>query len=225
MVAMSKKVPLEIVATGNSIGTSAPADNVQLVVRSAAGFTAAGLDGKTIAVNALNGLSEVAAKAAIDKAGGDSSKVKFVVLPFSQSNDAVKRGTVYGAVTGEPFLTAAKQTGLQVAMPIYSAVLPGAPQLVYVATKSYVSAHPSIVKAFSASIAEANGQLAHSPADLKKVVITSTNSTARVVDVIILPVFTPATVQIATLTAMQKLMVKYGVLSSEFALPPYVFSG
>ena len=225
MVAISKKAPLVIVGTGNSIGPDAAHDNVQLVVKRADGFAASNLAGKTIAVNALNSLSEVAARAAIDKAGGDSSKVKFIALPFSESNDAVTRGTVYAAVTGEPFLTAAKQSGLQVAMPLYSSVLPGAPQLVYVATKKYVASHSSLVKGFADSIAEANTALSKDPAELKKVAVTSTNSTSSVIDSIILPVFTPSIVQISTLKYMQQLMVKYGVLTSTFDPTPNIFAG
>ena len=225
MVAISKKAPLVIVATGNSIGLDAAHDNVQLVVKDANGFAASSLTGKTIAVNALNSLAEVAARAAIDKAGGDSSKVKFIALPFSESNDAVMRGTVYAAVTGEPFLTAAKQSGLQVAMPLYSSALPGAPQLVYVATKKYVSSHSSVVKDFADSIAEANTVLSKDPAELKRVAVTSTSSTSSVINSIILPVFTPSTVQIPTLKYMQQLMVKYGVLTSTFDPTPDVFAG
>jgi ABC-type nitrate/sulfonate/bicarbonate transport system substrate-binding protein len=135
------------------------------------------------------------------------------------------RGTVYAAVTGEPFLTAAKQSGLQVAMPVYSSVLPGAPQLVYVSTRKYVSDHSSIVKGFADSIAEANTALSRDPAELKKVAITSTNSTSSVINSIILPVFTPPTVQIATLIDMEQLMVRYGVLTNAFDPTPNIFAG
>jgi len=46
--------------------------------------TAKDLSGKTIAVNALLGIQQIAAEAWIDKNGGDSTTVKFVELSISQ---------------------------------------------------------------------------------------------------------------------------------------------
>ena len=58
-----------------------------LVVSSASPYhTAKDLTGKTIAVNALTGIQQIASEAWLDKNGGDSTSVKFVELSISRSS-------------------------------------------------------------------------------------------------------------------------------------------
>ncbi len=224
MVAISHKTPLVMVAVGNSAGSDAAHDNTGLVVKPNIA-SPADLSGKTIAVNALNGLAEITSKAAIDASGGDSKKVKFVETPIPQMAAAVKAGTVDGAVTTEPFLTAAKQQGLKDLLPIFSRSLPGVPQIAYITSKSYLASHPDVVKAFADSIKESNEEVTKDPSKIKTVALTSTKSTQAQLDATVLPVFTPATLQVDILNKLQTLAQKYGALQRTFDPTPYVYTG
>jgi NitT/TauT family transport system substrate-binding protein len=224
MVAIQKHVPLVIVASGNTAGINAAHDNTGLIVKPSI-TSVADLAGKTIAVNGLNGLAEVSTKAAIDAKGGDSSKVNFVELPIPQMQSAVQAGTVAGAVTTEPFLTAATRAGLTDLLPVLSISTPGVPQIVYIASKSYVASNPDVVKAFTDSITEANMAVTNNPSLIKTVAAKSTTIPLATLNKVILPVFDPPTVKIAILSKLQNLAVKYGGLSATFNVTPYVYTG
>ena len=226
MVAIANHIPVVIVASGNVAGQDATHDNTGLIVKAGGGINGASdLSGKTVAVNALNGTAEISAKAAIDKSGGDSSKIKFVELPIPDMQAAVQNGTVNGAVTAEPFLTAAVGAGLKFLLPAMSVAMRGVPQSVYLTSKSYAAAHPEVVKAFQQAITAANRQLTSDPSLIKAVAAKSTTITPTVLSKIVLPVFNPPMVAVTTLESLQELMVKYGALKATYDLAPFVFTG
>ena len=65
------------------------------------------LEGKTVAVNTLNNIVHLLAMAWIDKYGGNSSKVKFVEIPFPQMEPALVAGKVDAISVQEPFAAVA----------------------------------------------------------------------------------------------------------------------
>lgn len=69
------------------------------------------LEGKTIAVNTLNNIVHLLAMAWVDKNGGNSSKIKFVEIPFPQMEPALIGGKVDAISVHEPFATAALEKG------------------------------------------------------------------------------------------------------------------
>jgi NitT/TauT family transport system substrate-binding protein len=226
LAAIANQTPILIVASGNVAGKDAEHDNTALIVKSDSGISsAADLSGKTVAVNALNSLAEVGAKAAIDARGGDSSKVKWVELPIPQMQAAVEKGTVAAAVTTEPFLSASTEAGLTSLMPVLSVAMPGTPQLVYLTSKSYAESHPEVVLQFQKAITAANQQLTDDPSLIKTIAATSTTVAADVLDKIVLPVFDPPTPTVAELTALQSQAVKYGAMKESFDPTPYLFTG
>ncbi len=62
------------------------------------------LEGKSVAVNSLQGNWEVSLKEAIAKDGGDPSKVKLVAIPFPDQVTALKSGRVDAISTLQPFI-------------------------------------------------------------------------------------------------------------------------
>jgi NitT/TauT family transport system substrate-binding protein len=225
LVAVSEHVPVVIVAQGNVVGVTAAQDATGLAVSASSGIhSAAGLSGKSIAVNALDSISEVTVEAAIDAAGGDSAKVKFVEMPFPQMIAAVQRGLVSGAMLGEPYLTQAKEAGLVDLFPVMSKVIPGTPQLVYIASKAYATSHPAIVSAFAASITAANGDLGRDPSLIRSVGAKSTTVGASVLAKIILPAFTPAALTASSLATLEQLMIKYKVLKAPLQASSYLYT-
>jgi NitT/TauT family transport system substrate-binding protein len=225
LVAVSEHVPVVIVAQGNVVGATAAQDATGLAVSASSGIhSAADLSGKTIAVNALDSISTVTASAAIDGAGGDSAKVKFVEMPFPQMVAAVQRGLVGGAMLGEPYLTQAKEAGLVDLFPVMSKAIPGTPQLVYIASKAYATSHPAIVNAFAASITAANGDLSRDPSLIRSVGAKSTTVGASVLAKIILPAFTPAALSASSLATLEQLMIRYKVLKAPLQSSSYLYT-
>jgi NitT/TauT family transport system substrate-binding protein len=69
------------------------------------------LNGKTVAVGALNSVAEIAPAVWIDKNGGDSSTVKFVEVPFGAMPAAIQAARVDAAWIAEPFIAVATRNG------------------------------------------------------------------------------------------------------------------
>jgi NitT/TauT family transport system substrate-binding protein len=69
------------------------------------------LEGRTIATSSLTDINVLAVRASVDANGGDSSKLRFVEIPFATMAAAAKRGTVDAAPIVEPALSAAQKEG------------------------------------------------------------------------------------------------------------------
>jgi NitT/TauT family transport system substrate-binding protein len=217
MTAISKGAPIEIVAAGNVIAGSQATDASGVLVKPGSITSLAGLDGKTVAVNATKGLAQVALQAAMDSKGGNSSSVKWVEVPFPQMVAAVKGGVVAAAAANEPFITAGKQAGLvEVPSGGLSTTLPGVPQVVYLASKPYAAAHPQVVKAFIASMTASNTVLGGDLQEIRIIGAKSTTTPASVLAKMTLPTFGP-TLSLAKLEVLEKLMIKYGILTAPIA--------
>jgi NitT/TauT family transport system substrate-binding protein len=218
MLAISQGIPIEIVVGGN-VAPAGPAKDPSGLIAKPGGpiKSLADLDGKTVAVNATKSLAQVALEAAIDKKGGDSRTVKWIEVPFPQMVAAVKNGTVAAAATNEPFVTAGKTAGLtEVPYGGLSTTLAGVPQVVYLASKSYVSSHPQVVKSFIASVNAANSALGSNPGEIRAVGAKSTTINAATLAKITLPSFGPP-LSLAKLEELEQLMVKYGILTQPIA--------
>jgi NitT/TauT family transport system substrate-binding protein len=84
------------------------------------------LEGKTVAASSLNDIAVLATRSLVDQQGGDSTKIRFLEVPFSQMAAFIRRGTVDAGPIAEPALSAAKKEGgIRVIQPaIFSAFGP-----------------------------------------------------------------------------------------------------
>jgi len=106
----SKQVPIVIIAPANEY--ISPSRNAGLALpASSAVQQAKDLNGKTIAVSNLRSLSENAARAWMDRNGGDSATAKFVEIPFPAMQPALDAGRVDAAWVAEPFISLAAKNG------------------------------------------------------------------------------------------------------------------
>jgi ABC-type nitrate/sulfonate/bicarbonate transport system substrate-binding protein len=104
--AQQRGIELRIVTEGVQGGTSdKDSSNGMMVAKGSAIRRPADLAGRTIAVNTLDNLGEVTVRASLEKLGVDSSKVKFVEVPFPEMNTALERGSVDAAWHVEPFIS------------------------------------------------------------------------------------------------------------------------
>ncbi|MGW6739232.1 ABC transporter substrate-binding protein [Streptomyces sp. NPDC055025] len=222
--AIEQKMPVRIVGQG-SVNTSDPAkDTTVLVVGSDGIRKPSDLSGRTVAVNALGGLAQIAAQAAIDAKGGGSEDVRFVEMSFTQMVAAVEGGKVDGAVLNEPFVSQARAAGLRDLMPVMSTAIPTVPNIVYLASESYAKSHPEVVKEFAASLDEANAALSDDPEKVRKVAQKSTTTGADVLAKITLPTFPDEPLKRTPLDTLQTLMVTYDALDTKIDLAPYLLT-
>ena len=88
-----------------------------ILVRADSGIDAAqSLQGKTIAVNAVNTISTVSLQSWVDEAGGDWRSLKFAEIPLPQMVQSVESGTVAAAFAPEPFFSVGRARGQKTIM-------------------------------------------------------------------------------------------------------------
>jgi ABC-type nitrate/sulfonate/bicarbonate transport system substrate-binding protein len=124
-----------------------------LVVAKNSTFAAAkDLNGKTIAVNALQSVNHVAPQAWLDQNGADLSTIKFVEIPFSQMPEALAAHRVDAAIIAEPALDEAVKGGERIVAAPFNAIAPRFLFLSWSSTSTWADAHPDLVKKFAAVI-------------------------------------------------------------------------
>src|SRR5687768_16023896 len=115
--------------------------------------TAKDLEGKTIAVNTLNNIVHLMAMAWIDKNGGNSSKVKFVEVPFPQMEAALSGGKLDAVSIHEPFATAAvEKGGIRVVSYPWGDVLPKFQIAAWFASEKWIQKNKAMLQAFIRAI-------------------------------------------------------------------------
>jgi NitT/TauT family transport system substrate-binding protein len=110
--ARDKGLPVKIIAAGSSSTGKPGADVTMIHAGPKSGIKSArDLEGKTVSVNALNGLLQMLGKAAVKADGGDPGKVRFIELGFAEALAALQAGKTDAMVGAEPFGTAAMASG------------------------------------------------------------------------------------------------------------------
>ena len=148
-------LPYVLVAPGGAYTDTQPTS--KLVVPNASPIkTARDLNGKTVAVNALNSIDSVGAQAWIDKNGGDSKTAKFIEMPYSAMGAAVASGRVDVGSIDEPFVGEAIAVNqLRVIGFPLEAVAKRFIEGAFFTTSDYAKAHPDVVRKFADAMAQA----------------------------------------------------------------------
>ncbi|WP_416981202.1 ABC transporter substrate-binding protein [Streptomyces sp. T028] len=171
------------------------------------------LEGRTVAVNSLQGSWEVLLRESVAKAGGDPDKVKLVAVPFPDQTAALRSKRVDAVFTLQPFVAQLIDEGFKdIGDPsAISFGKPDAAQSITFMAKEYVDAHPDVVKNFVAALQEGNTWCNAHPADMKKAIARITKAPQKVVDATPLPVY-DAGISSAETKTWGELLVKYGIL-------------
>ncbi|CAM5693722.1 ABC transporter substrate-binding protein [Streptomyces canus] len=171
------------------------------------------LEGKTVAVNSLQGSWEVLLREAVSKSGGDPSKVKLVAVPFPDQGTVLKSGRVDAVSTLQPFVGQLISEGLKSIgdpQPI-SFGKPDAITSVSFMSKKFATENPDVIRRFVAASQEGNQWCNAHPDDMKKAIARITKAPLAVVDKTPVPLYDAGIVSAETDT-WSKLLVKYRIL-------------
>lgn len=148
-------LPLVAVAAAGDYDISRP--NAALAVKPDSSIhTGADLNGKIVAVSALNDVFTLVARAWVDGHGGDSSTIKFVELPMSSAAEALGAGRIDAAVIVEPYLDGDLEAGTirNLGDPV-GAIGRHHTDSVWFMTADYVKKNPDVVNRFMRTIRDA----------------------------------------------------------------------
>jgi NitT/TauT family transport system substrate-binding protein len=175
VTARSKKLPLRIVSQGASgHKTEKEAFDTLLVPEDSAIQEARDLEGKTVAVNALNNIGPLSINYAVEQAGGDPSKVKYVEVPFPDMIAAIEAKRVDAAWVVEPFASQGLGAGARSIFAPFEAVSPDLTVATYFTTEQYIEQNRDVVDRFVSAMEKSLAYAEENPEAARKVVLTYT---------------------------------------------------
>ncbi len=142
----ARGVPLTIVAPASIYDGKVPQLSV-LVPKTSNIQAAKDLAGKVIAANPLRSIADSATKAWIEKAGTDSSTVRWIEMPYAEMGAALAQGRIDAAAVTEPFTTLDRETTRTLGWP-YSAIAPTFMTVGWIASAPWAKANPEAVRRF-----------------------------------------------------------------------------
>lgn len=168
--ARDKGLPLKIIAAGSSSTGVKGADVTMIHAGPQSGIKSAkDLEGKTVSVNALNGLLQMLGKAAVKADGGDPNKVRFIELGFAEALAALQAGKTDAMVGAEPFGTAAIASGFPpIASPYQSMSTKSMLTSSYFTSEQQLKANPELFKKLRAAINESLEYAQQNPDAVRK---------------------------------------------------------
>jgi NitT/TauT family transport system substrate-binding protein len=148
-LAREKGIPMVMIAP-LSLYVSTTPDHAIVVPKNSPFRKASDLNGKTIAVRDLGNMSYLAARAWMDKNGGDSKSVHWYELPDTLDAAALQAGRLDAASISEPALDAALQGGdIRVLAPVFDAIAPRFLVSGCVTTDAFAKAHPDLIRTYA----------------------------------------------------------------------------
>jgi NitT/TauT family transport system substrate-binding protein len=204
--AVQQGLPIKIIANGDiSVG--------DVIVKADSGITdAKGLEGKSVATNALKSTVDLETSVSVDERGGDASKLKFIEIPFPAQLAALDSGSIDAAVLPEPFLSQAKANPKYKDLFSIFDVKPKDLTNCYFASESFLKSNAQAAKQFVAGIREANEYATANPQAARTAVSTVTGAPPPAVANIELPTWLSGKVDSAGISVVVDRMVKFGLI-------------
>lgn len=181
-----------------------------------------GMAGKTIAVNTLNNIGELAVRATLADAGVNPDDAQLVEIPFPDMGAALERGDVDVIWASEPIPTLVKTNlGAVVVADSFVGEMEGFPVAGYQATADFAAANPNTVAAFQRAMAAAVEMAASNPSVVTKLLPTFTSLTPELASEIALPAFRGG-LDPAILRRVQDTLIEFGILDEALEIESLV---
>jgi NitT/TauT family transport system substrate-binding protein len=152
--AFRKGIPIVMVAPAAVNDSRTPTQWI-IVPKDSPAKTMLDLQGKTIGTAPLKALGDFATNAWVDMHGGDSTKLKWVEIPYIACGPAMQQSRIDAAFVIEPYVTNLRATTRKLGWP-YEAIGKHFLGAGYFASQTWASANADVVQRFAIAIAEAS---------------------------------------------------------------------
>jgi NitT/TauT family transport system substrate-binding protein len=225
IVARSRGLPATAVVNADN-GAATEAEEWQLILSSKGSSIRepADLAGKTVAVNALKGVAEVALKASLDEEGVDPNSIKLLEVPFPEMPAVLEAGRVDAIWAPEPFLTSVLAEGGQVVLAPYISLGEFFPNGTYATTDDYIEQNGDVVERFARAMNRSTEYAADHPEAARRIIPTFTEIPREVAQKIRLPVWRTE-IDRAQLEDLIEYSRTYGVIKETFPADEMLWEG
>lgn len=154
LTAYGHGIPVDILAP-STIYTRGKPYSAILVAKDAPYRTAKDLNGKTVAVDGIKGLTQIATQAWVDKFGGDSTTLKFVEVPEPSIGAAIGQGRVDAGTLQLTNVDLTPDAPTRILGDPYEGIAPRFYPAVWFGTRPWVEAHREESRRFTAALRQA----------------------------------------------------------------------
>jgi NitT/TauT family transport system substrate-binding protein len=215
VIASSKKLPVQIVASGvQAAKDDSGAWDAVLSKKGSPIKDLKALEGKTVSVNNLNNVGPLTINQAMEKAGADYKKIKYVEVPFPDANAALDTGRIDAAFVVEPFVSQGKAQGANEVTHSFEATASNYAVATYFATKQYSAQNKDVLDRFVRAINKSLSYAQTHPDVVRQVVPTYTKIPAAVAKKMRLPTWSPNLNQ-PSIQQTADLAQKYGFIKDK----------
>src|SRR3954451_18358976 len=215
VIAASKKLPVQIVASGvHGAGSEDKAWDAVLSKKGTPIKDPKDLEGKTVSVNNLNNVGPLTINNAMEKAGADYKKVKYVEVPFPDANAALDTGRIDAAFVVEPFVSQGKAQGANEVTHSFEATAPNYAVATYFVTKQYAAQNKDVVDRFVRAMNRSLDYAQSHPDAVRQIVPTYTKIPKDVAAKSQLPQWS-ATLNTGSIQQTADLAEKYGFIEDK----------
>jgi NitT/TauT family transport system substrate-binding protein len=217
IAAVAQHLPIEVVAP-NTVGSAGRVGFAGIMVSKASGITSpAGLVGRTVAVNQLNGTAMILTEATLAKAGVAWRSVKFTEVAPLQLLPTLVAGRADAAALGEPGVAAAESQGMTYLFNPEQDTIPGVAAFVYITSRAYASRHPGVVRSFQSAMLKAHAYANTHPDEVRALAKSSTQVPPTLLAKVTLPTFGERAVAPQEIDRWITLLEQYGGLDTSKA--------
>jgi NitT/TauT family transport system substrate-binding protein len=215
LLAQGKDIPVKIVAPGTFVRGERSQDFSAILVAGDSDIRSPqDLEGKTLAVNTLKNVAEVAAKASLARQGVDVSKIELAEVDFPDMNGALAEGRVDAAFQIEPFVSLGVKEGHRVIDRPYVGTKPGLQIGCYFTSEQYLSENEDVVERFRQGVADTAAAIAEDPAAFREFLPKASEIPPPAAQKAILPAWKAENDE-ASLDLTAELMERYGVVEEK----------
>jgi NitT/TauT family transport system substrate-binding protein len=203
----ARGIGLRALGPGNSGG---PGLEEVVVAANSPVKSLAQLKGKTIAVNALSGLSQLVTDSALAKAGVSPGQVHYTVIPFPSMAAALAAHRVDAALMIQPYLAKAAHQVTMLA-DIDQGATADFPITGYITTAAWAQKNPAVAAAFIRALSQGQKLAATNRDAVNQAVVKYIGVTPQAATSMTLGAY-PLSVTTADLNRVAALMQSYGLL-------------
>jgi NitT/TauT family transport system substrate-binding protein len=211
LLAQGKDIPVKIVAPGTFVRAEREQDFSAILVAGDSDIRSPkDLEGKTLAVNTLKNVAELAAKASLAKQGVDVGEIELAEVDFPDMNGALTQGRVDAAFQIEPFVSLGVAEGHRIIDRPYVGTKPGLQIGCYFTSEQYLSENGDVVERFQQGVADTAEAIARDPGAFREFLPEASEIPPPAAQKAILPAWKADNDQ-ASLDLTADLMERYGV--------------